>query len=70
MQLNDTHKQPPDWPQLIREYRLSLTLSRKEFAVLYNVSRQAVYYWETGKREAPGPVTLDVLRYLQGGLNE
>ncbi len=53
------------WPNLIKEYRASLGLTRTEFGTRYRVSRIAVLYWETGRNEAPYRVTWDVMEYLQ-----
>ena len=55
------------WPALIREYRLSLSLNIRKFALRYDVSTQAVYLWEKGERQAPYKVTQDVLAWKIGG---
>lgn len=54
-----------NWPKLIKQYRLSLDLSRTQFGERFNVSRVAVYYWESGQAEAPYAVTWEVLQYLK-----
>lgn len=54
------------WPDLIKEYRLSLGLSRKGFGERYGVSRIAVIHWEQARNEAPYAVTWDVMVWLEG----
>ena len=63
MTLQTPPQRKPDWPALIRNYRLSRSLSQEEFGKLYGVSRVAVLYWETGRNQAPYQVTWDVLRF-------
>lgn len=36
-------------PKQIKELRLSLMLTQKEFGELFGVSRMTVYAWETGR---------------------
>lgn len=42
-------------PNDIAQYRKSLFLTQKEFALLMGVTYQAVMYWETGQRCMPEP---------------
>lgn len=65
MHLTNEQKQEPDWPVLIKEYRLSLNLSRQKFGKIYGVTRATVFYWETARHQAPYQVTWDVLRHLE-----
>lgn len=56
-----------DWPALIREYREEgLRLTVLKFAYRFEVSPQAVYMWETGRRQAPYRVTAEVMAWKLG----
>jgi len=52
------------WPTLIRNYRHDRGLSAMEFSQYFGVSRQTVYFWESGHREAPYRVTQEVLDWM------
>ena len=55
------------WSDSIRDYRVSLDMTVLQFARYYEISPQAVYMWESGRREAPYKVTQDVLNWLKKG---
>ena len=48
--------------ELVRAYRKSLGLTQTEFAKKYNrESATAVSFWESGKRDIPGALALDII---------
>ena len=63
MKLTD-HLKLPDWPYLIKDYRIYLGLSVFQFSELYHVSRQSAYNWERGKIPPPANLTHDILEWV------
>lgn len=57
----------PLWPEVIYQFRQDLGMTQQQFGDLFGVSRIAVHYWETGKREAPYTVTWPAFLYMSGG---
>lgn len=55
---------PFSWPLAIREYRKARGLSVAEFSREMGVTKQAAYFWEEGRREAPYRVTGPVAAWL------
>jgi transcriptional regulator with XRE-family HTH domain len=52
----------PDWAKTVKQLRLLLSLTQKQFAERYGVTQPAVAQWESGRSEPPAAVIFEAIK--------
>ena len=54
----------PEWAIKIKQLRVKLKLTQREFGRLFDVSQVAVSWWESGINEPPASVFMKIIKAL------